>query len=46
MVLESDLETAKRMKKDSDLVLARQSEQVKELQSQLESVLDLETVPE
>jgi hypothetical protein len=48
MVMESDLETAKRMKKDSDLVLARQSEQVKELRSQLESVLDseMEKLPE
>lgn len=42
MVLESALVKAQMREKDSVLVLARQSEQVKELQSQLESVLDSE----
>ena len=46
MVSESELVSARMREKDSALVSARLSEQVKELRSQLESVLDLETVPE
>jgi hypothetical protein len=42
MVLESENVSAQMMQKDLALVSARQSEQVKELQSQLESVLDSE----
>jgi hypothetical protein len=41
MVSESELVSARMKQKDLDLVLARQSEQVQELQSQLESLLDL-----
>jgi hypothetical protein len=46
MVSESELVKVRMREKDSALVSARLSEQVKELRSQLESVLDSETVPE
>ena len=40
MVLESELVTARMREKDSEMLLGRLSEKVKELESQLESVLD------
>jgi hypothetical protein len=48
MVLESELVKVRMREKDSALVSARLSEQVKELRSQLESVLDseMEKLPE
>ena len=46
MVLESELVKTRMREKDSEMLLGRLSEKVKELESQLESVLDLESVPD
>jgi hypothetical protein len=46
MVMDSALVKAQMREKDSEMLLGRLSAQVKELQSQLKSLLDLETVPE
>ena len=48
MVLESALVKARMKEKDSEMLLGRLSEKVKELESQLESVLDseMEKLPE
>jgi hypothetical protein len=46
MVMDSALVKAQMREKDSEMLLGRLSAQVKELQSQLESVLDSEMVEE
>lgn len=48
MVLESELVTARMREKDSEMLLGRLSGKVKELESQLESLLDseMEKLPE
>lgn len=46
MVMDSALVKAQMREKDSEMLLGRLSAQVKELQSQLESVLDSELVEE
>jgi hypothetical protein len=46
MVMDSALVKAQMREKDSEMLLGRLSAQVTELQSQLKSLLDLETVPE